>query len=94
VSPPAPAVAPTPKTPPAEGFLKLRILPWAEVSVDDRPVGTTPLKPLSLAPGVYTVKLSHPDFRPLQKKVVIRSGDTSVLDVNLAEEAFPIRKED
>jgi hypothetical protein len=93
-SPPAPAVAPTPKVPPAQGFLKLRILPWAEVSVDDRPVGTTPLKPLSLAPGVYTVKLSHPDFRPLQKKVVIRSGDTSVLDVDLAEEAFPIRKED
>jgi serine/threonine-protein kinase len=64
-------------------------VPWAEVSVDGRPIGTTPLKPLPLAPGVHTVRLQHPDYRPLQKKVNVRTGEVFVLEVDLAEEAFP-----
>jgi serine/threonine-protein kinase len=64
-------------------------VPWAEVSLDGRPIGTTPLKPVSLSPGVHTVRLQHPDYRPLQKKVNVRPGEVTALEVDLAEEAFP-----
>jgi serine/threonine-protein kinase len=88
------AAPPAPKEAEPEGSLKLRVLPWAEVTIDGRSVGTTPLKPLSLAPGVYAVRLRHPDFRPLQKRVSIRPGEAFFLDVDLAEEAFPLRREE
>lgn len=87
-----PVTAPPPPPPaaePAAGTLRLHVAPWAEVSVDGRPIGTTPLKPLSLPPGAHTVRLQHPDFRPLQKKVNVRAGEVFVLEVDLAEEAFP-----
>jgi hypothetical protein len=64
-------------------------VPWAEVSLDGRPLGTTPLKPLSLPPGTHTVRLQHPSYRPLQKRVNVRAGEVVVLEVDLGEEAFP-----
>ena len=88
---PPPTPAPTPALP---GTLKLRIVPWAEVWLDGRPVGTTPLRPLAVPPGVHTVRLQHPSFRPLQKSVRIRSAETTVLDVVLEEEAFPLRRKE
>jgi serine/threonine-protein kinase len=89
--PPPPTPAPTPALP---GTLKLRIVPWAEVWLDGRAVGTTPLRPLAVPPGVHTVRLQHPSFRPLQKSVRIRSAETTVLDVVLEEEAFPLRNKE
>jgi hypothetical protein len=56
--------------------------------VDGRPLGTT--SPVSLPPGTHTVRLQHPSYRPLQKKVTVRAGEVSVLEVDLGEEAFPI----
>ncbi len=87
---PAPAArADLPQIDVPNGTLKLRVAPWAEVSLDGRALGTTPLKPLSLAPGAYTVRLQHPSYRPLQKRVTVRPGEVFVLDVDLAQEAFP-----
>lgn len=101
VAPRVPATAPLPKPPPPPaptpalpGTLKLRIVPWAEVWLDGRPVGTTPLRPLAVPPGVHAVRLQHPSFRPLQKSVRIRSAETTVLDVVLEDEAFPLRKKE
>ena len=73
----------------ATGLLRLRILPWAEVTVDGKPVGTTPLRPVSLEVGEYRVVLSHPGYKPLQKSVVIRADETTTLEVDLSYEAFP-----
>jgi serine/threonine protein kinase len=86
----APAKAPTPAVEAANGTLRLRVVPWAEVSLDGRPLGTTPLRPLSLPPGSHTVRLQHPSYRPLQKRFDIRPGETFVLEVDLGEEAFPV----
>jgi predicted Ser/Thr protein kinase len=88
--PVAPPTAPTPAVEAANGTLKLRVVPWAEVSLDGRLVGTTPLRPLSLPAGDHTVRLQHPSYRPLQKKVTVRAGEVFVLEVDLAEEAFPL----
>jgi len=89
-APVAPAKAPTPAVATANGTLRLRVVPWADVSLDGRPLGTTPLKPLPLPPGVHTVRLQHPSYRPLQKRFDVRAGEVFVLEVDLREEAFPI----
>jgi serine/threonine-protein kinase len=84
-----PPTVPSPRTPAAEtpGLLQLRVTPWAAVSVDDSYVGTTPLQPLSLSPGSHTVRLTHPDYKPLQRKLAIRPGETTRLEIDLAWEA-------
>jgi serine/threonine-protein kinase len=90
-----PSVAPSSPYPPATtptsepGFLQLRVKPWAAVTIDEAYVGTTPLQPLPLSPGGHTVRLTHPDYKPLQRKVTIRPGDTARLEIDLAWEAVP-----
>jgi predicted Ser/Thr protein kinase len=89
--PAAPATSLAPAEETANGTLRFRIVPWAEVTVDDRPIGTTPLRPLSLPPGIHTVRLQHPSYRPLQKRVTIRPGEAFSLEVDLRDEAFPVQ---
>jgi hypothetical protein len=66
------------------------VSPWADVTVGDDYMGTTPFTPLVLSAGTYTVRLTHPDYRPLQRKVTIRAGETTRLEIDLAWEAVPI----
>jgi hypothetical protein len=73
-----------------KGVLRLRIRPYAQVFVDGTEVGTTPgLRTVELAPGEHAVKLVHPDYQPLQRRVTIVSGENYDLQVNLPEQAFP-----
>jgi serine/threonine protein kinase len=83
--------APGPSEPAAQsGTLQLLVVPWAEVEVDGTKVGISPpLKPLSLPAGAHAIKLSHPDYIPFRRKVTIRSGETTKLQVDLTKEAFP-----
>jgi serine/threonine protein kinase len=75
---------------PQTGTLQLLVVPWAEVEVDGMKVGISPpLKPLSLPAGTHAIKLSHPDYIPFRRKVTIRSGETTKLQVDLTKEAFP-----
>jgi serine/threonine protein kinase len=81
-----PVVAPV-----ATGLLQLVVKPWAEVSVDDQVVGTTPLSPVRLKPGQHTIRLVHPAFRPLQRKVTIEPDKTFRLEIDLKQDAIPKR---
>jgi hypothetical protein len=67
----------------APGFLNVSADPWAEVVIDGRKVGTTPLRSVRLSPGSHQVRLTHPARRPVQKAIVISSGHTELLDVEL-----------
>jgi serine/threonine-protein kinase len=78
-----------PKPAAAPGTLRLAVSPWAEVALEGRSLGNTPIRPMSLPPGTYVVRLSHPDFHPLQRKVTIRPGEVTRLEVDLAQDAFP-----
>jgi hypothetical protein len=64
------------------------VKPWADVTIDDKYVGQTPLKRLPLRPGPHAVVLSHPDFRPYQRTVRIRSGEPFKLDVDLTQQGI------
>jgi serine/threonine-protein kinase len=75
--------------PEATGTLRVDVKPYAEVFVDGKSLGTTPLGVLSLPAGAHTVRLIHPAFQPLQRKFTIRSGDLVDLNVDLALDAIP-----
>jgi hypothetical protein len=45
---------------PARTSLSVNAMPWAQVSIDGRPQGTTPLRKLKLRAGVHRVELSCP----------------------------------
>jgi hypothetical protein len=91
--PPTPrptALPPSPPPPPTvtqqPGQLLLYVRPWANVSVDGRAVGTTPMKPLTLAAGTHVVLLKHNDFAPLTRQVVIEPGRTHRLEIDLSRD--------
>jgi serine/threonine-protein kinase len=92
VLPPSPTPAPPKETPtPAPvaalgGLLQVAVRPWGEVSVDGAVVGTTPLDRLPLAAGPHTVRIRHPAFEIVERRVVIRPGQTERLVVDLAAE--------
>ncbi len=73
------------------GRLKLRIEPWAEIEIDGRSYGSTPMAPIALAPGKYTVVMRHPSYKPLQRKVVVRAGEITAIEIVMAEDAFPLK---
>jgi hypothetical protein len=74
-----------------QGFLQLRVTPWADIDIDGTRVGTTPLRPLPLGPGSHTVQLTHPDYKVVNRKVTIRAGETTRIEIDLAWEAVPKR---
>jgi serine/threonine-protein kinase len=92
ITPPATTAVPatTTTTLPAEpGLLQVAVRPWAEVRVDGKVIGTTPLDRISLAPGAHVVVLRHPGFELLTRPVTIRSGEVLKLVVDLAKEGTP-----
>jgi TonB family protein len=61
------------------GRLLIAPEPWAEVFVDGRSYGETPMPPLELEPGSYTVRLTNPDYQDQVHNIVIREGqDTAI----------------
>lgn len=84
---PPPIPSPTPASEP--GQLQIAVRPWAEVVVDGRGMGTTPLDKITLEPGPHVVLLRHPAYVELRRTVVVKSGDTVRLIVDLAKEGSP-----
>jgi eukaryotic-like serine/threonine-protein kinase len=81
-------VQPSPR-PLAEGVFQVVVRPWAYVAVDGRAMGTTPLRRFPLATGSHSVVLTHPQYQPLQRRVEIRPGETTLLEVDLRREGVP-----
>jgi len=86
VVPTVPTPLPATPAPPIQGFLLVLPKPWAEVMVDGRVVGTTPLARFPLAPGSHSVVLTHQDYRPFTRKVEIRPGETTTIRLDFTTE--------
>ncbi len=69
------------------------IVPFADVTVDDNSVGRIASDKISLSAGAHVVVLTHPDFEPVRRRVVLVAGETGRLVVDLAEEAIPKKKQ-
>ena len=81
------AVAPA--APPVEqrGYLRVEAYPWANVTVDGKDVGPTPLPaPLELREGAHTIRLEHDWYEPIEQTVQVPTGTAeapTVVDVDL-----------
>ena len=66
------------------GGLRVVATPWAYVKVDGQLVETTPFaRAISLTPGKHWVTLSHPDAAPIEREIMIVTGETVMLDVTM-----------
>jgi serine/threonine protein kinase len=91
VVPPRPrdggAVSPPPPQPVgARGSLSLRIRPYADVFIDGRRVGLTPMPPVSLAPGRHRIRLVCDSLnRSILRTVTIEPGERVTLVVDMSD---------
>jgi len=66
------------------GRLRLSVTPWAEVEVDGRRAGDTPLQPLQLWEGPHAIKLRNPALKVEREvNVTIRPGVEEHLIISL-----------
>jgi hypothetical protein len=79
---PAPAVAAlvAPLAPPPGGpRLSVNAEPWAEIQLDGRPVGETPIGELPVTPGPHRLRATLPDGRVIERSIEARAGDLYVV---------------
>ena len=67
------------------GRLSVNALPWAEVWIDDKPVGETPLGNLSIPIGEHQVVFRHPQLGERRQLAVVRADGVSRVSVNLQQ---------
>jgi hypothetical protein len=67
------------------GALSVNALPWAEVSVDGRSVGTTPLANLPVTIGSHEVVLRHPQLGERTRTVTITAQTPVRIGVDFAQ---------
>ena len=64
------------------GRVLLRVIPWGLVSVNQRPVGTTPpLTQLDLPEGLHRIEVSNPAAPPVIRSVQVKKGEPVTLFV-------------
>ncbi len=68
------------------GTLQVTVSPWGNVVVDGVPRGTTPIGPISLAPGPHTVSVTNPDLG------ASRSATVKVVSGKLSSVGFDLKK--
>ncbi|PYQ44554.1 MAG: hypothetical protein DMF77_06960 [Acidobacteria bacterium] len=91
VVPTAPAPPPAAPAPSIQGWLLVLPKPWAEVTVDGRALGPTPLDRIPLAPGSHAVIFTHPQYKPFTRKVEIRPGEVFRLRWDFAQDGVKRR---
>jgi hypothetical protein len=64
------------------------VVPEARVSIDGTPLGLVSRREVPVGPGAHTVRIEHPDYRPLQRRVTVREGETESLVIDLAEKGI------
>ena len=69
---------------PEKGYLSVQVHPWADIFVDGKLVGQTPLNnPLELKPGEYELRLVNPLYKVWEEKVNILRGENVIKKVRL-----------
>ena len=67
--------------------MRIKVTPWAEVRIDGKLVGTTPLAPRQLAPGAHDITLIYRardgQSRIEHKRVVVRGDDDQLVEADL-----------
>jgi hypothetical protein len=69
VEPEPPAARPEPAPPPIRIAVNFNATPWADLQIDGRGVGPTPLAGVQLTPGEHRVVARFPDGRVVERKI-------------------------
>ena len=65
-------------------FLDIRASPWAEVTLDGRSLGPTPMGSVRVKPGSHTLVLSNPQIKKRKTMTVtVEAGKTKRIAVDL-----------
>jgi hypothetical protein len=67
------------------GRLSINALPWAEVWIDDKLVGETPLGNVALPIGAHQIVFRHPQLGERRQSAVVRADAVSRVSVNLQQ---------
>ena len=70
-----------------EGLLHVNALPWAEVLVDGRHIGETPLGNLSLTIGPHEVIFRHPELGERTLSTVVKAGVLTRVTTDMRDES-------
>jgi len=74
--PPPPPDKVAPAAPVTTGTIRLSILPWGEIHVDDVKYGVAPpLRDIALKPGMHRIEVRNPGFASYLQVVEIRAGE-------------------
>ncbi len=66
-----------------EGGLSINATPWAEVTVDGRALGETPIANVTLRAGSHEIVFRHPQHGELKQTVVVKAGEIGRVTVNM-----------
>ena len=65
------------------GFANLNATPWAEVWIDGRKIGETPLGRVQLTIGPHEVQFRHPEFGDQTRTLTVTTATVALLSVEL-----------
>ena len=70
----------------APGHVYINAVPWGLVSIDDNPIGNTPIVGLPLAPGMHRIRVEHAGYVAWERAVTLAPGEMlRVTDIVLQE---------
>ncbi|HEY4240568.1 MAG TPA: serine/threonine-protein kinase [Kofleriaceae bacterium] len=74
-----------------KGSVRVTAAPWANVFVDGKPVGVTPIaKPIELRAGTHAIRFEHPWYQPVERTVDVIEGATASARVDFEAEKVPL----
>jgi hypothetical protein len=68
---------------PPNGRISINALPWAEVLIDGKLVGETPIGNLSIPLGEHEIIFRHPQLGELRRTALVRSDAVTRVSANL-----------
>lgn len=68
----------------AIGTLWIECIPWAEITIDNQVIETTPLKnPIKLSEGFHEILFRHPDYPEIHRAIQIENDEAKSININL-----------
>ena len=87
--PTAPAQRRTSRKPPKQpllsspAYLSVQAQPWADVELNGKPIGQTPLGRVPVDTPVAVLRLTNPGFRPIERRFKLAAGEEQKVNVRL-----------
>ena len=72
------------KVSPPDGRVSVNAVPWAQISINGKPVGETPLGNLPLPVGEHDITFRHPQLGEQTQRVIVKSGTLTRVSASLA----------